>query len=205
MKRQSLADSSEALIEESQKALEQAYTTAAGVFPRYQLDAMVDLAWLGLYAEREEIRIKADAAAEALIGDDYRLQPSHSQPTIVEQDAEQKILWPEIGKLYAQRGHHLFRQFDKEKDGEALRQAVENYWLGLQYSTFYTEDYHNLRREKDRIYRALKKLTDRDLQAVLTTILEMESQYGYAETNKSDFRKFLENRALWRQRAGAPM
>lgn len=178
IRRQSLADSSDALIEESQKALEQAYTTAAGVFPRYQLDAMVDLAWLGLYAEREEIRTRADAAAEALIGNDYRLQPGHSRPAIVDQEAEQKILWPEIGKLYAQRGHHQYRQFEKARDKETLRQATENYWLGLQYSTFYAKDYHNLRREKDRIYRSLRSLNDSELSVIVETVKAMADRHS---------------------------
>ncbi|HHY57791.1 MAG TPA: ATP-binding protein [Chloroflexi bacterium] len=201
VKRQSLADSRDALIAESEKALWQAYETAAGVFPRYQLDAMVDLAWLGLYAEREEIRSKAESTAEALIGEDYRLRAGRPKPVIVDQDAEQKVLWPEIGKLYAQRGHQLFRRYmkddEKNRDQELLRQSAENYWLGLQYSIFYTEDYHNLRREKDRIYRALKRLTENELQVVRATILAMESRYGYTNDNKSDFRTFLENRALW--------
>ncbi len=197
MLRQSLADSRDALIDESYKALWQAYETAAGVFPRYQLDAMVDLAWLGLYAEREDIRSQAEDTAEVLIGEEYRLRPGKPKPAIVDLEAEQKVLWPEIGKLYAQRGHQLFRRFEKEKAQDLLHQSAENYWLGLQYSTFYTDDYHNLRREKDRIYRALKKLTEKELKDVRSTILAMESRYGYNDNSKSDFRKFLENRALW--------
>ncbi|HAJ37635.1 MAG TPA: hypothetical protein DCL15_18360 [Chloroflexi bacterium] len=202
VKRQSLADSRDALIEESEKALWQTYETTAGVFPRYQLDAMVVLAWLGLYAGREDIRSKAERTAEALIGDDYRLRPGQPKPAIVDQDAEQKVLWPEIGKLYAQRGHQLFARYIKEENEEdrdraVLQQLAQNYWLGLQYSIFYTEDYHNLRREKDRIYRALKKLTDRELNVVRETIRAMEQLYGYDDKNKSDFRTFLENRALW--------
>lgn len=202
VKRQSLADSRDALIEESKHALWQAYTTAAGVFPRYQLDAMVDLAWLGLYAAREEIRSEAERTAEALIGEEYRLQPGQPRPAIVDQDAEQKVLWPEIGKLYAQRGHQQFQQYvsvkeETARDRQLLRRAAENYWLGLQYSIFYTEDYHNLRREKDRIYRALKQLREGELRVVRETILAMEKQYGYHDENKSDFRKFLVNRALW--------
>ncbi|HHY56167.1 MAG TPA: hypothetical protein GYA08_12100, partial [Chloroflexi bacterium] len=202
VKRQSLADSRDALIEESKHALWQAYETAAGVFPRYQLDAMVDLAWLGLYAAREEIRSEAERTAEAQIGEEYRLQPGQPRPAIFDQDAEQKVLWPEIGKLYAQRGHQQFQQYvsvkeETARDRQLLRRAAENYWLGLQYSIFYTEDYHNLRREKDRIYRALKQLREGELRVVRETILAMEKQYGYHDENKSDFRKFLEHRALW--------
>ena len=76
-KRQSLVDPTETLIEESRNALWDAYHIADGVYLRYQLDAMVDLAWLGFYAEQDAIIEEGDKAAEALIPSGYRLSLIH--------------------------------------------------------------------------------------------------------------------------------
>lgn len=202
-KRDRLVDPTEALIQESSQALWDAYQLSEGRFPRYQLDAVVDLTWLGLYTGNDEILREADKTADSLIGPEYRLQPQNPQPSIDGQEMEQKTLWPEIGKLYAQRGHRRYRQFEDERsagDGDKsaiLHEAAENFWYGLQYSVFYTGDYHNLRREKDRIYRSFKSLNEAELQEVLNAVREKEQCYGYGEAKKSAFREFLENRALW--------
>ena len=197
------------LYDESDHALRDAIRIADNSHDYVKIDALVDLAWLKYFNAQgnRQPHVEPDVQPEwdqamAIIPQDYLFTPGHAKPAVKSEDAQIR-LWPQIGKLYAMRGHSAFQRFLKAEDesdkNAALREAVEHFWLGLEYSALFGRDYFNLRREKDRIYEQLKGENEATLRQVVTQVQELERIYAdtdQAQGRSSLLRELIKNRAL---------
>lgn len=208
----------EKFIKASQDALEDAAERASLLVQssqvhHRQVDALVNLAWLGFYAgdDGESIREEAEKRAEELLRA-YELLPGKSQPEIFGKPDYQPLLSTQLGKLHVLRGHRIYavhqaawqvrldhptRKPD-EKEMEKFRQVyadlAREYFLGLEHSALYSPEYRDLRLAKQQIFDRLKVLRAENLQVFEACLGELEQKHNLSDP--SQLRQMLVKRAL---------
>ena len=146
-------DDVERLIKESEDSLRKAAKLAGTAVLYRKIDALVDLAWLGFYTRHNELLRTAEKEALESTPPEYLIDKKTGK-ALIKSESAKSLIWPQIGKLFVLRGHSAFQEYygqessstqkyrqEREKE---LEIATENYCLGLQYSSFYSQDYHGL-------------------------------------------------------------
>ena len=186
------------LLDDGERSLREA-ADLAGNLLYLKMDALVNLAWLGYYAEKPELLQSAAAEADQSIGAEYRIQPGAGKPAI-EPEKAQVLVWPQLGKLYMLHGHQAFEDYknfpssDRSGCQELLQTACENYFWGLQYSSQYSKDYTNIRMIKDEVYERIKTLHASELGLMARQVKKMTATF---KIESPVILEFLQNRALW--------
>lgn len=206
---QSPLDNVERLKEESRAALERAAEAAGPSILYRQLDALVNLAWLGYYTDDQTLLNDAAQRADSAIPSGYRIDPKTGTAS-VDRSTAQRLIWPQLGKLLTLRGFRSFDEFerladDKTPEGRVLaekhlRESIELQALSLEHSILYSESYQGLTQAKQQIYIRLNKLDASDLRVVADAVEEFEKRYSIGEMvqgRTSQLRNLLESRALW--------
>lgn len=203
-------------IKESQQALEKAAEIAKGfvkepLVHHRQVDALVNLAWLGFYVGEEghAIQVDAEKRAEALLKE-YELPEGKPKPEIHGKPKYQPLLSTQLGKLYVLRGHQTY-----ESNPDAWKERIEDicqiparleetykklawyYCAGLEHSALYSPEYRDLRLAKQQIFDNLKILRPTNLELLMKKIGEFEKYYGISPRGVSHLRQLLIERALW--------
>ncbi len=215
--------SKERFIRESQNFLQQAGKLAttlvkAPQIHNRQIDALVNLAWLGFYAGEEAgeaIRQEAEDEVERLLTE-YQLAEGSARPKIYGKPDYQPLLSTQLGKLHVLRGHRIYKNHEAPEEEnnlwkarfEILEQAslevqavyrslAQEYFLGLEHGALYSSEYRDLRLAKQQIFDHLKGLRSEKLQLFMEYVTELETTYQIAMPPGSQLRQLLVNRALW--------
>ncbi len=199
----------EKFIEESQKALEKAAKLAvslgAGQVHHRQVDALVNLAWLGFYAGEsgEGILEDAEKQAEELLKS-YELSEGRPKPEIFGSDEYQPLFSTQLGKLHVLRGHRVYAahqdawqvrldhptQKPDERKMEEFRRVyadlAREYFLGLEHSALYSPEYRDLRIAKQQIFDHLKVLRPENLKLFVKCLEDWEIYYGIPKPQMPD-------------------
>lgn len=172
------AEEQKKLIQEGHEALQQAYQDARELNQYREIDALVNLAWLGHYSRDLELQLENDRRAmrelEALT---YEQRLAHPEREV----SPAPLLWTLLGKLYSLRGitrMDLFKECQK-KHGEwqsYLSEAVRMFAEGLQYSAKFSTEYLGLRQAEDTIYERMMRLNKHEMKVVREVISEFEKQ-----------------------------
>lgn len=198
-----------AVARQSEEALRAAVQVAESVSLRWCIDAWVNLAWLGNYANEDALLNEAEQAARDLIRqnglDDYYVNQDSGKPK-VEVDQAESWVWAQIGKLHGVLADHDFSQYqrskhsgsDREVDNKSLEKAILQYAIALENNQYgHNEDSRDLRRVKTQVDQRIQSLTNKELPRVSQLLLEFERQFNLGEGEEASFmRKLLKRRAL---------
>jgi tetratricopeptide (TPR) repeat protein len=184
------------------EALNKAAQVAGTNLLSLHVDALVDLAWLGMYIGDESLIDTTLQQVNQAIPAEYYIQKDTGEPGISRERA-QILLWPLIGKQYILQGHRAFKRYLKtEKTTEVMKErqtlllnAIADYFWGLQYSSRYGEHYIGIRRVKEEIYARFRDFTADEMTTAAHAVIDLEEEYHLQ--NKSSLRQFLKRRALW--------
>jgi hypothetical protein len=209
--------SKERWLTESKEALEKAQEIAASLVkkPRVhyrQADALVNLAWLGYYVggeEGEAIQNEAEACVNTLLSE-YEIAKGRPKPEIYGTPEYQPLLSTQLGKLHVLRGHQTYTtNFDAWKERiddvnqvpetvrAAYRELATEYFLGLENSALYSQEYRDLRLVKQQIFDNLKILRLENMKLFVECIDELEEYYDIPDSPGSQLRQLLVKRVLW--------
>ncbi len=168
-----------------------------------QVDALVDLAWLGMYVGDATLIDDTLRRVQQAVPPEYYINKDTGESSIFRADA-QVLLWPLIGKKHILQGHRAFdRYLNTEKAKETERRAllletIDSYFWGLQYSSLYGEHYIGIRRAKEEIYDHFKNFTADEMSVVAYEVIRLEKEYHLHDRPEgSTLKQFLKRRALW--------
>jgi hypothetical protein len=168
-----------------------------------QIDALVDLAWLGMYVDSGTLIDDTLRRIDQAIPSEYYVNKDTGKPLVARANA-QVLLWPLIGKKHILVGQRAFEQYlntDKSKESERhelLCQTIDSYFWGLEYDALYGEHYIGIRRAKEEIYDHFKNFTADEMDVVASEVLRLENEYHVgSQSDGSTLRQFLNRRALW--------
>jgi tetratricopeptide (TPR) repeat protein len=189
------------LIKRGVEALRRAADTAGEAILYRKVDALVNLAWLGFYADQDDLLDSAAREAEDAIPPEYDVDPATGRPTIAPEQAQQ-LLWPQLGKLNTLYGHLAFQRYqgirhtaESELAEQVLGDAAGFYLWSLQYNAMYGEDYRDIRRARDEIYERIKVLMPDELRMIARKVRDVEKDNHLQPV--SEIQQFLKRRALW--------
>lgn len=187
----SFRDDVERLIKEAEEKLTNAAALATDSLIYKKADALVNLAWLGFYADRDDLLNEAVNQAMAVIPEAYRTLPS---PMTSGSPQLQIFLWPQLGKLHTLLGHQAFQHLAREQDKrkQYLEEATRHYARGLEYDILYSRDHRGLRQVKTQVYENFKHLNSQELAEVHQVVRKFEEELG----QESEMHRLLEGYAL---------
>lgn len=207
MEHPSPRDNVDDLVVVSQAQLQKAANLAKEVDLIRHVDALVNLAWLGLYAGRVEIFREGIEAAELVIFPEGR--PEKFVDWKDQVPDERKRIWAQLGKLHVLFGHGALYALSKrsEKGDEyedfwlrrysptsPLADAAYYYTVSLWCDAHYGKEYRDLQRAKAEIQARFLALESFQRKAFVEAIAEIETEYGLGE---SELHTFLKRRTLW--------
>lgn len=197
-------DDPKRLRRESEDALKKAAELAKEekIIYRY-VDALVNLAWLEFYMLEDDEEVSDTHAVWAAIKAAEEAFPPDGEMN------KQPQVWAQKGKLFALKGHLVFRQFRQKHEEEKkttqklsmskrispevksiLEKVAEHYAHALDYDGRFAPDYQGIRQAKDGISDRLKRLNAAEMRVVCKRIQDLYPQGSVIQT-------FLTNRALW--------
>ncbi|MEZ0397193.1 MAG: tetratricopeptide repeat protein [Anaerolineales bacterium] len=202
----------EKFLREGRQILERAAEVAgklgepSRVHPR-QVDALVNLAWLGFYAgdTGNDFGSRAEQDAKRLL-ESYELPEGKSEPEIRDKPDYQPLLSAQLGKLYVLKGHRFYdehreelvRRIKTEEDRRIVEKACDElagyYFLALEHNAFYGVESRGLRLAKQQVFDRLKALRTENLQVFEEGLREWEKRHNL--DGKSHLRQMLVKRAL---------
>lgn len=162
---------------------------------RLQLDALVNLGWLGYYAVDDvlcaESKMRIRGAVVAFYPD------SAEHPTVTAENRNHGGLWEQVGKHYVVLGALEFRQTRDSDIGKdkLLRLTGELWTRALHYGSQKGTEYETYRLDKAYIYKHLKVLNTKERKQVVCGIVRAEREL--AQENNSLMRRFMEETLLW--------
>ena len=183
----SFRDDVDRLFKEAEEKLTEAASLATDSLIHKKADALVNLAWLGFYAEKDDLLDEAVKQAKAVIPEAYHDLPSSGTGV-----GEQPYLWPQFGKLDALLGRRAFQRFTKDKQGGHLEEATRHYARGLEYDILYSHDHRGLRQVKTQVYENFKHLNPEELAEVHQAVRKFEEELG----KQSEMYRLLQGYAL---------
>lgn len=196
-----------AAAQQSEDALRTAAAIAETVGLRWQIDAWVNLARLGDYADQPELLAEAERKTRQLINtnrlDVYYVNELSGKPNIEEAQAESWV-WAQIGKLHVVLADQLFAQYLKSRplgldpniQSDDLEKSIRHYAIGLENNQYHRDDNsRDMRRVKTQVENKLRSLTNKELSQVSELLLEFEAEFHLRDQG-SFMRNFLERRAL---------
>ena len=190
------------LRDEGIKALNQAAQVAGKNQLWLQVDALVDLAWLGMYIEDEVLIDDALRRVEQAIPAQYYFNKDTGEPSIARAEA-QVLLWPLIGKQYILRAHRAFAQYltkhaaEKEERHNLFVDTIMDYFWGLQYNSLYGEHYIGMQRAKEEIYDRFRYFAANEMSVMAGAVNQLETGWHLDGGEGSALKQFLKRRALW--------
>jgi hypothetical protein len=110
------------------------------------------------------------------------------KPEMFDKPEYQPLLSTQLGKLYVLRGHQTYARYPemwKERDPEnagsqvkdVYRTLAREYFLGLEHSALYSQEYRDLRLAKQQIFDNIKVLRPQNLRLFLENLKELEDCY----------------------------
>jgi tetratricopeptide (TPR) repeat protein len=198
-------------INESRDALEKAAKLAqdAGILYR-QVDALVNLAWLGYYVGGEDGNaVQKDAEKRAgILLKDYELPDGKPRPEIYNKPEYQPLLSTQLGKLHILRGHQAYtsnsmawkeRIEDIQRVSDPVREVyatlAREYFLGLEHSALYSAEYRDMHLTQQQIFGYLKVFRSQNLDLLVEFLGQLEKEYDIPSPG-SQLRQLLVKRAL---------
>lgn len=209
LKNRNPVDNPDHLLRQARRSLERAAEEASSAYRYRQIDALVNLAWLYYYAERDDDLQEAIRKAEEAIPPAYVLYgDGASEATTQPSDpagleTSQPLIWLQQGKLQVLKGVIHFDNFQRQRKAgdneneqavEELQKSARFFTLGFEYDRRSGQQHQGLRQAKETVYARWKKLDPEYLQHVAQAVIEVENELGL---DKSAMREFLEGRALW--------
>ena len=190
-------------IQESADDLREAAQKAQAIgHTGLQLDALVNLGWLGYFARDDELVAEATQAVRQTAAALYP-HPAAEHPQVTATNRHLASQWEQMAKHYTMRGGQAFRVFKEAREKghlgeEGLREKLKEAGRFWTYSIFFNaqkgENFDNFRRAKDFIYQRLRSLNEKELGYVISGVEEVEKEIGQ---NKSGMRTFMEASFLW--------
>lgn len=207
MEHPSPRDNIEDLIATAEMHLNQAAELARDDDLHRQVDALVNLAWLGFYAGRTDLFKKGIEDAEAAIFPDGRPERFLDMTAMVNE--ERRRVWTQLGKLHVLCGHGSLSALAqgngtqtqagdfwlrRDRQSSPLQDAAYHYTVSLWCDAQYGKEYRDLRRARTEIQSRFLALGSPDRKAFVQAVAEVEKEYGL---EKSELHTFLERRTLW--------
>lgn len=161
-----------------------------------QLDALVNLGWLGYFARDEGLIAEATwavrQAAAALYPD-----PQAAHPRLTDANRHFISHWEQIGKHYTMRGGIAYRAFQAApaQGKDHLVEAGRLWTYALFFNSLKGTNYDHYRRAKDFIYQRLRSLNKDELTHVAHGVIEAENDLE--QKGSSLMRAFLQESFLW--------
>jgi tetratricopeptide (TPR) repeat protein len=191
------------LIEKGISALKEAAQQAAEAFPYRRMDALTNLAWLYFYVERKEQCQQIVQKVEGIAPSKYYIEEDEGIPQV---DEPMAFFWVQLGKINLLQGQMDLRDYwdkppakGKVRDEDLLRQAAEHFTLTLAYDELFADDFRDMRRAKDTMYKALKGVNVQELQTLYDGVEQTAEKYGLKSRPKEQgqsarprMRNFLE-------------
>lgn len=190
---------------ESEAALREAANVAGAVSIRWQIDAWVNLSWLGKYSDNQKLLELGNKEARATMKanglEDYYVNEESGKP-IIETEQGESWVWAQIGKLHVVLADHAFDRYissapkglDRNPENKDLEEAIRHYAIGLENNQYGGEaGSRDLRRVKQQVHAKIKKLSNRELLVVSNQLGTFEAQF---HLDKAYMRQFLEECAL---------
>jgi len=168
-------------------------------YDNLQLDALVNLGWLGYYARDRALSDEAEKEVRDAFPHIFKNQRGDPLPP-GEVSAEEWALWEQCGKLYVMKGAWSYEDFlklkekNKEQAEAALQQMGKLWTQALQYSAVRGEDYRNLRLGKRFIFEHTKSLNVWELKQVCQGVKMAEEEFGWSN---SVMQRMMRTRSLW--------
>lgn len=171
-----------AWFEMGRSVLEKAVETAHDKFEYRAYDALVNLAFLYYYASQP------DQAKEVFLNEvyskidsPYLFRPKRGIPRLKEHIS---WYWVQLGKGYSLMGRIAFDSYEKAKADKNLEiaqgcldEAVEDWFLSLEYNARYGRSFRDMTRSKIRIYDGITTLNTAEQQRVLKTAMAINEKY----------------------------
>lgn len=192
------ADQPRRRLQDGIAALRQAAEVAGDQYPFRQVDAWVNLAWLGFFVEDDALLEEGERKARDLIPQGYWIDPEIGSPAMP-RDQALVLLWPQCGKLEMLRGHRDFQEFERQPSADALKKAAHHYTLGFEYNMLYHEASRDLMRVKEEVHERLRYLSPVELAWVAEAVQDTEkANHLSARETGSGMRQLLVRRGFWR-------
>jgi tetratricopeptide (TPR) repeat protein len=168
------------LIKKGIAALKQAAQHATYVFPYRQVDALVNLAWLYFYTGESEQAQKTVEEAKAIVPGKYYIIQGVPQV-----DDPMAFFWVQLGKMHLLQGRMILQHYWKKpsvkgevRDDKMLREVTEHFTLTLAYDELFSDDFRDMQRAKDTMYKALKGVNVRELETLYEGVAQTAKKYG---------------------------
>ncbi len=158
-----------------------------------QLDALVNLGWLGYFAQDDTLVAEATQAVRQAAAALYP-DPAAEHPQVTAQNRHLGSQWEQMAKHYTMRGGQVFRAFQKTKEKDRLSEAGRFWTYSIFFNAQKGENFDNFRRAKNFIYQRLRSLNDEELGYVISGVKQAEIEIGQ---NGSGMRAFMKESFLW--------
>jgi len=207
---QKVADAAEM----SEVALREAAKVASQVSARWQIDAWVNLSWLGKYSDNQELIDEGNSQARRVLKDnkleDYFVNEEKGEP-VIDIDQGESWVWAQIGKLHVVLADRAFDSYlvsvpqgiDRDPESKYLEQAILHYAIGLENNQYGREaGSRDLRRVKEQVHARIKRLSHRERRVVSRQLAVFEANFHLGRQNKKNrleisyMREFLNKLAL---------
>ncbi len=193
------ADQLQRRLQDGIDALREAAKLAGNQYLFRQVDAWVNLAWLGFFISDDALLDEGANKARGLIPDGYWIDRTNGSPTI-HRDEALVLLWPQCGKLEMLYGHRAFQEFLKNHDLSILQEAARYYTLGFEYSILYNDTYRDLTRVKEEIHERLGQLDPTQLGWFTKAVIKTEEDnHLLAQKRESVMGQLLRRRGFWQE------
>ncbi|MFQ3631238.1 tetratricopeptide repeat protein [Roseiflexus sp.] len=213
------------LAKESVSALRKAAALAQETGNTFRhVDALVNIAYVGLSVEDWEYIREGLTGAKEAIPKDYLITPSE-RPDPERQDILNRRLFTQLARIYMLIGDYLFAAVQKESRlqaisqqyghlaslfeagsttavtsvEDALKQAFRYYTLAFEYDRLYNMKDARVQRAQNKVYHQVKDLNVERLNIIKSAVSSVEDDY---HLGKSAMRNLLESRALFYEEEG---
>ncbi len=186
------------MIKKGVKALSRSAETTGKEFRYRAVDALVNLAWLHYYIgdPKEAERILTDEV-RGMIDDRYFFSRDHGA---FEMDDAVPWFWVQLGKadlllgqIHFDRYQELCREDNYTGAEDELRKAAHVWALSLAYNRRYGEDFRDLGRGLDDIYRNMSVLNIDEMDSMVKSVQQTYVEYHVDEKYRL-FERFIRER-----------
>lgn len=161
-----------------------------------QLDALVNLGWLGYFARDEGLIAEATQAVRQAAAALYP-DPQAAHPRLTDANRHLISHWEQIGKHYTMRGGMAYRAFQAApaQGGHHLVEAGRLWTYAFVFNSQKSTNYDGFRRAKDFIHQRLRPLNNAELGHVARGVIDAENDLE--QKGSSLMRTFLQESFLW--------
>lgn len=149
-------------------ALNRAAREAHSEMSNWEVDALVNLAWLHYYIGQIEKALGTAQQVDPLIPEQYRLKEGKGIP---EHKGPISSFYIQLGKIHNLRGQIAF-------DAKDWKAAAHEFTLALAYNQCFADDFRDLKRAQDQISERLDELDYVQLTAFRHAVAQAEHDYN---------------------------